>query len=71
MGPKRRTCRHCGKPMGTGEYVEIRVLDHIPSRVETQGGAYTRWSCKSMMTEYVCPICAIGAVDRIRENRNV
>lgn len=68
--PKRRTCRHCGEEMGYGEYVEIRVLDHIPSRVETRGGAYTRWKSKTMMTEYVCPACAIGAVDRIKENRN-
>lgn len=69
--PKRRRCRHCGAEMGTGEYVEIRVLAHIPSTVRTRSGpTYTRWSCKSMMTEYVCPVCAIGAVDRIKENRN-
>lgn len=65
--PKRRTCRHCGAQMGTGEYVEIRVLDWIPEGVA--GHEYTRWHSKTMMTEYMCPICAIGAVDRIKENR--
>lgn len=65
--PKRRTCKHCGKPMGQGEYVEIRILDHVPERVETRGGAYTRWKSKTMMTDYVCVICAADAVDRINE----
>lgn len=67
--PRRRSCRHCGSDLGFGDYVEIRVIDHIPEKVETAGGSYTRWRTKSMMTEYVCPVCAIGAVDRIKESR--
>lgn len=63
---KRRTCRHCGRDMGQGEFVEIRVLDWKPSKVLS----HTRWTSKTMMTEYVCPICAIGAVDRIKEQRD-
>ena len=70
--PKRRTCRHCGERMGFGEYVEIRILTHIQEPVTKEsGGTYTRWSTKSLMAEYVCPVCAIGAVDRIKENRKV
>ncbi len=64
--PKRRTCRHCGKDMGYGEYVEVRVLDWVPEKVL----GYTRWKSKSMMSEQLCPVCAIGAVDRIKESRN-
>ena len=61
--PKRRTCKHCGKQMGTGEYVEIRVLDHIPEPM----GRFTSWRTETLTTEYICPTCAIGAVDRIND----
>ena len=61
--PKRRNCKHCGKSMESGEYVEIRVLDHIPERA----GKVTSWSTKTLTTEYICPICAISAVDRIND----
>jgi hypothetical protein len=67
---KRKTCKHCGGDMGLDEFVEIRILDHIPTKVQMQGGsAYTSWHTKTLMTEYICPMCAIGAVDRIKENR--
>ena len=63
--PKRRTCKHCGRQMGQGEYVEIRILDWIPEKVM----GYTRWKSKTMMTDCVCVFCAIDAVDRIEEGK--
>ena len=69
--PKRRTCRHCGAKLGTGGYSEVRILDHRPVAVLTDGGSYTRWKSKSVLTEYVCHGCAAVAAEIMKERRHV